>query len=357
MVSGEVGKALMTNRDVVVMAASAGGIEALQEVLGGLPEELPAAVLIVLHMPATGGRSLSRILGRSTQMTVVSATDGEPLRPGRVYVCVGDRHLLVGDGHVQVRRGPRENGHRPAADPLFRSAAGYYGRRAIGVILSGTLSDGTAGLGALRRQGGVAIVQDPADALYDGMPSSALEYVGADYVAAAADIGPLIARLVDEDPGDDARDRDESMDDELRREVALMEGDDRVVEREHPGTPSPWPCPDCHGVLWEIDDGSILRFRCRVGHAWSAESLLHEQGEGVEAALWMALRALEDRLALSETLAARAEGGGRKLSAQRFRGDLRIMEHNVAILRRLLETGRPGVDSGSALEAPGAGNV
>lgn len=146
----------MVNRDVVVMAASAGGIEALQEVLGGLPTGLAAAVLVVLHMPPTGGRALPRILARSTALPVTSAVDGEPLVPGRVYVCVGDHHMLVGDGHVHVRRGPKENGHRPAADPLFRSAAGYYGPKAVGVILSGTLSDGTAGLGALRRQGGVS---------------------------------------------------------------------------------------------------------------------------------------------------------------------------------------------------------
>lgn len=185
------------------------------------------------------------------------------------------------------------------------------------------------------------------------MPSNALEYVGADYVEKAIEIGPLVARLVAEEITVGIHEPS----DQLRQEVALMEGDDRVLEENHPGTPSPWPCPDCNGVLWEIDDGSILRFRCRVGHAWSAESLLHEQGEGVEAALWMALRALEDRVALSQTLARRAEEGGRRLSAQRFRGDLEIMERNVAIMRRLLESGRPDSDDLSAVAIEGVADV
>jgi two-component system, chemotaxis family, protein-glutamate methylesterase/glutaminase len=328
----------MAHHDVVVMAASAGGIETLREVFGGLPADLNAAVLVVVHMPPTGGRALPAILGRMTDLPVAAARDGEPLEPGRVYVCVADHHLLVGRGHVHVRRGPRENGHRPAADPLFRSAAGYYGPRVVGVILSGTLSDGTAGLYAVRQQGGTAVVQDPADALYASMPATALEYVGADHVAPARDLGPLIARLVKDGAGPQPAPPNE----EMRQEVALMESDDSVLSDHHPGTPSAWPCPDCNGVLWEINDGPLLRFRCRVGHAWSAESLLHEQGEGVEAALWMALRALEDRAALSETLAQRAEEGGRRISATRLRQDVGDMTRSLDILRRLLASGPAG---------------
>ncbi len=346
----------MPNRDVIVVAASAGGVEAIRDVLGGLPEDLPAAVLIVLHMPPSGGSTLATILARSTSLPVASAVDGERLVPGRVYVCLGDHHLLVGRGHVHVRRGPRENGHRPAADPLFRSAATRYGPRAIGVVLSGTLSDGTAGLGAIRRMGGVAVVQHPDDALYAAMPKSALEYVGADHVVPATEIGPLLGRLAQEEVRDiwpeadgaggvggraaGSVSDDVNPPDQLRREVELMESDDRVVENDHPGRPSSWPCPDCHGVLWEIHDGSILRFRCRVGHAWTAESLLHEQGESVEAALWMALRALEDRAALSKTLAERAEQSGRRYSAGRFREEQREMGTSIDVLRRMVQRWR-----------------
>lgn len=332
----------MPNRDVIVMAASAGGIEALQTVLAGLPSDLPASVLVVLHMPPSGGHSLPSILDRATDLTVERAKDGAPLAHGRVYCCVADHHLLVGDGHLHVRRGPRENGHRPAADPLFRSAAGYCGPRAIGVVLSGTLSDGTSGLAAIRRQGGLAVVQDPADALYDGMPSNALEYVGADHVAPAATMGSLLAELA----GQDAPRGEQPLSEGLAKEVALLEGDDEAVEGSHVGTPSPWPCPDCSGVLWAIDEEPMLRFRCRVGHAWSAESLLHEQAQGVEGAMWVALRALEDRVALGTTLAERAEGAGHTITAKRFRADLLDMRRSVTILRRLLE--RDGDEEGES---------
>src|SRR5262245_41743540 len=188
----------MTRR-LVVMAASAGGIEALQTVMRNLSPDFDAPILVVLHMAAGGGGALPRILNRAGPLPATPAVDGESLQPGHVYVCVADQHLLAGDGHLHVRRGPRENGHRPAHDPLFRSAAMYYGPRAIGVILSGGLSDGTAGLLAIRRRGGIAIVQDPADALYDGMPLNALEYVGADHVVPAVEIGPLLNRLVKEE--------------------------------------------------------------------------------------------------------------------------------------------------------------
>ena len=170
------------------------------------------------------------------------------------------------------------------------------------------------------------------------MPATALENVGADHVASARDIGPLLARLVKDDAGT----RPAPPGEEMRREVALMESDDSVLSDHHPGTPSAWPCPDCNGVLWEINDGPLLRFRCRVGHAWSAESLLHEQGEGVEAALWMALRALEDRAALSRTLAERAEQGGRHISAGRLRQDLGDMSRSLEVLRRLLASDQAG---------------
>lgn len=326
----------MANRDLIVVGASAGGIEALQQVLQGTPPEIPAAIMIVLHMPPSGGRALRRILGRATEMPVVVAEEGTRITPGRVYVCVGGLHLLVGNGHIHLRAGPRENGHRPAIDPLFRSAAAYYGGRAIGVVLSGTLSDGTAGLYALRRQGGLAIVQDPADALYDGMPSNAIEYAGADFVVPASDVGALLGRLAGEEIDDDPR--PERL---LEKEVMIVEGNEDPV-LEHVGKPSPWPCPDCNGVLWEIDEGPILRFRCRVGHAWDAETLLEQQGDGVEGALWMALRALEDRAALSRKLAERAAQEGRKLSASRYRDELESMSRNINILRRLLSG--PGGD-------------
>lgn len=328
----------MANRDLIVIGASAGGIEALEEVCRDLPADLGACVLLVVHMPPTGGPALQRILRRRTALEVVLASDGAPLHPGRLYVAAGDRHLLVDGSAVRVRPGPRENGHRPAVDPLFRSAAAHFGPRAVGVILSGGLSDGTAGLLAIIRQGGLAVVQDPADALYDGMPSSAIETVGAHYVVPAAEMGSLLATLVAGAPAPEVRIPAPV----LRRNEDSMANGPEALDDDHPGRPSPWPCPDCNGVLWQIDDGPVLRFRCRVGHAWEAESLLEQQAEGVEGALWMALRALEDRAALSRKLAARAEETGRRLSAMRYRADLDGMTRNIEILRRLLVHHRVG---------------
>lgn len=334
----------MPKRDIVVVGASAGGIEALREVLAGIDPSFDGIIAVVLHIPAEGGHSLPRILDKAGPLTADGAVDGEALQPGRVYVCRADHHLLLGDGRVRVRRGPRENGHRPAVDPLFRSAARYYGTRSIGVVLSGTLSDGTAGLGAIRRAGGLAVVQEPSDALYDGMPSSAIDIIGADHIVPAAALGPLLSELAQEHaPGERAR-----VDERVEREVAFMEGDEAALDDQHPGTPSPWPCPDCSGVLWQIDEDPVLRFRCRVGHAWGAESLLHEQGHEVEAALWVALRSLEDRAALSHGLAERAEEGGRSISARRFRSEVEEMDRSIATLRHLLHGGGAAAVTGSA---------
>lgn len=340
----------MTKRDLIVIGASAGGIEALRDVLTGIPSDLTAAVLVVVHMPAAGGQALQRILSRATALDVEMAREGTPIRPGHLYVCRGDAHLLAGRGHLHVRRGPRENGHRPAIDALFRSAAAYYGPRTVGVVLSGTLNDGTAGLYTIRSMGGVAVVQDPAEAMYDGMPRSALEYVGADYVSRGAEMGALLGRITSEEiPMAQVL-----MDPQVQKEVRIVEGELVDSGNDHPGRPSPWPCPDCAGVLWEIEDGPILRFRCRVGHAWAAETLLEQQGEGVEGALWMALRALEDRAALSRRLAERAEVAGRAISASRYRQDLAEMDRNIDLLTRLLSVERVGDEP--AGEAAGEGN-
>ncbi len=328
----------MANRDVIVMAASAGGIEALQAVLAGVPADLAASVLVVLHIPPAGGQVLPRILDRAGPLHAATAVDGEPLQHGRVYIAPGDHHLVLGADHVHVVRGPRENGSRPAADPLFRSAARYHRRRVIGVVLSGALSDGTAGLSAIRHSGGVAVIQDPDDALYAGMPTSALEYVGADHLLPAGRIGALLAQLAAEDLGDDGDGAHAHAPTQTtHREVAFMEGESEAIDGDQrPGRPSQWPCPDCSGVLWQIEDGPLLRFRCRVGHAWSAENLLDVQRDEVETALWMALRALEDRAALLRVLAERADHAHRRMSAERHRVDVGDMERSIEVLRRVL---------------------
>jgi two-component system, chemotaxis family, protein-glutamate methylesterase/glutaminase len=322
----------MPKRDIVVVGASAGGIEALGTVLGGLAPDYDGVIFVVLHIPARGGRALTSILARASPIPVSTAIDREPMRGGNVYVCVADQHLLVGNGHVHVRHGPKENGHRPAVDPLFRSAARYYGPRVVGVILSGTLSDGTAGLHMVRSHGGVAVVQDPSDSLHDGMPTRALRDVGAEHVVPAADIGPLLSSLSHEE----AELRVTAPSETMQEEVARLEGGTSSAA-ERPGCRSQWPCPDCDSVLRGVDDGEPLRFRCLVGHTWSAESLLYQQRDAVEAALWVALRSLEDRVALAEAMAREAETSGKPMSASRFRSDLEMMVESIDILRRLVE--------------------
>jgi two-component system chemotaxis response regulator CheB len=320
-------------RDLVVIGASAGGIEALQGLVRELPKDLPATVLIVLHVPAEGGTALPRILSRASAFAFQHAVDGTALGPGAGWVAPGDHHLLVSDGLLLVQRGPRENGHRPAIDPLFRSAARYHGARVIGVVLSGTLDDGAAGLAAVVRMGGTALVQDPEDALYGDMPRHALEQAPAARTGTPGDLGRAIVELVGETVPPS-----HSPPETLRREVHIVETFDQPDPNpiDHPGEPSQWPCPDCNGVLWQVGD-DVLRFRCRVGHAWTAESLARQQDLEVETAMWIALRALEDRAALAQKMAERAAAADRTRSAVRFRDDAHSMMKSAAVLRSMLE--------------------
>jgi two-component system, chemotaxis family, protein-glutamate methylesterase/glutaminase len=322
----------MPDHDIVVVGASAGGVEALAGLAASLPADLPAAVFVVLHVPSTGTSALPGILGRHGPLPAGHAKDGEPIELGRIYVAPPDHHLLVRAGHVHLTRGPRENGHRPAVDPLFRSAAREYATRVIGVVLSGALDDGTAGLVAVRSRGGIAVVQDPQDALYPGMPASALEHVEVDHVVPAAAMGPLLARLV----GGPAAEPSGPAPTEMKVEVEVEGFSLEAMEGEHPGEPSGFSCPDCSGVLWAIQDGGLQRFRCRVGHAWSPESLLSHQSEALEAALWVALRSLEERAGLARRLAELAGGRGHTITATRFEEQATEAQQAARVVRDLL---------------------
>jgi two-component system, chemotaxis family, protein-glutamate methylesterase/glutaminase len=322
----------MPDHGIVVVGASAGGVEALAELAASLPDDLAAAVFVVLHLPATGTSALPEILRRHGPLPAAHVKDGEPIRPGRIYVAPPDHHVLVRAGHVHLSRGPRENGHRPAIDPLFRSAAREYATEVIGVVLSGALDDGTAGLLAIKSRGGVAVVQKPADALYPGMPGNALEHVQVDHVLAAASMGKLLTRLVADLP-DAAR---EPAPAEMRAEVEMEGFSLEAFESNHPGRPSGLSCPDCNGVLWQIKDGGLERYRCRVGHAWSPESLLIQQSEALEAALWVALRSLEERAALSSRLAEPARRRGHSITATRFEEQAAEAQQAARLVRDLL---------------------
>jgi len=327
----------MARRDLVVIGASAGGVEALLQLLRALPADLPAAVLVVLLLPTDARSALPEILNRVCALPVGQAVDGAHLEPGTVRVAVPDRHLLVVDNHLVLSRGPRENGHRPAVDVLFRSAARSAGRRVVAAVLSGALDDGAAGMIAVRARGGVGIAQDPADAMYPSMPRHAAEMGGAEHVVSVEKMSPLLAELLGEDiagitelPPSDLMDTETAM---AHLDPHALQADDR------PGVPSGFGCPSCHGALFSIAEGGMERFRCRVGHAWSPDALAAEQAQALEGALWMALRGLEERAALSRRMGERAEQRGHRLSARTFH-----MRHDEArnaaeILRQLLQHG------------------
>jgi two-component system, chemotaxis family, protein-glutamate methylesterase/glutaminase len=345
--SGEVRD--VTLRDVVVVGASAGGVEALRTLVAGLPSDFPACVLVVLHTPATSRSALAAILDRSGPLPAAPAQEEDRLEPGRILVAPPDRHLIVYDRQVTLSRGPRENGHRPAVDVLFRSAARALGPRVIAVVLSGTLDDGAAGLVAVHRRGGLGVVQSPEDAMYASMPRAAIAGDHPSHVLPVAEMPALLARLVHEEVGtapgaasgrttSPSDPRPHESDHEMETEIAMAALDgDALNDPERPGTSSGFACPDCHGVLFEIQDGDVQRFRCRVGHAWSPHSLAAQQTFAVEGALWIALRALEEKAALADRMSAGARGRGHVITAQSFAAQAAESRASALVLRDLIE--------------------
>ncbi|QXJ21848.1 chemotaxis protein CheB [Actinomadura graeca] len=322
-------------RDTVVIAASAGGIQALQTVMAGLPPKLPAAVLVVLHVPPTGGRALPGILDRAGWLPAAAAVDGEALEPGRIYVAPPDRHLLVEGDVIRLSHGPRQHGHRPAADPLFQSAASARGSRVVGVVLSGLLDDGAAGCAAVEDAGGIVAVQDPADSSYDGMPRAALAATGHAVALPAAEIGAFLAEQ-SRTPVVAARPRTRQVDAE-----SFLEPEPAAADP--PGSWSGMTCPECGGPLNVRSDTRPVRYACRLGHGWSAASLLGGQDEAVERALWIAALRLEERVRLTERMAAAAEERGHLRSADVFRASSRESGEALATIRSLIEELSPPV--------------
>jgi two-component system chemotaxis response regulator CheB len=316
-----------------------------------LPADLPAAVFVVLHLPAQSPSMLPSILGRAGPLPTAQLYDGMPIKHGHIYVAPPDHHLLIERGQARIVHGPRENRHRPAIDPLFRSAARGYGPRVLGVILTGTLDDGTAGLQAIKQLGGVAIVQDPQDALYPGMPRSALENVAVDYCLPLAEIAPLLVRLALEPAGEAGA---PAVPGQMAQEMNVTEmAMDAMTGDDPPGVPSAFSCPECGGVLWELRDGDLTRFRCRTGHAYSAESMLAGQSEVLEEALWVALKTLEEHAGLSRRMGKQAHDRGHERIAARFDERVRDAEQRIALIRQVLVNEQPtieiaGLDDGVA---------
>jgi two-component system chemotaxis response regulator CheB len=336
---------------IVVVGASAGGVEALKELIAGFPETVPFAIFVVLHVPAHGVSHLPRILSRYSKLPVAHARSEQPIQPGRVYVAPPNHHLALRDGRVHLTLGPRENNCRPSIDVLFRTAALAHGPMTMAVVLSGTLDDGTAGLLAVTERGGISIVQNPEEAMFSGMPRNAIEYDHVDYILNVAEIAPRLVELADRLPIKEGN----PVTDEMRIEADMAELEPSALQNPaRPGDPSPFACPECGGVLWELNGGSgsealpeaiaprkadrLTRFRCRTGHAYSAKSLLASQSENLENALWIALRALEEKAALNFRLAQQAKARNRPHSANRFDEQEQAIRRSAELVRQLLLT-------------------
>lgn len=325
----------MLRHDIIALGTSAGGIEALRHVAAGLPEGFPAAVFVVQHMPPDANGRLPAILSRVGPLPAHFARDGEPVEHGRIYIAPPDLHLLVHRDVVHLARGPRENRVRPAIDPLFRSAAHAYGPRVVGVVMTGLLDDGSAGLVAVKERGGVALVQDPETAMFASMPRNAMEHARVDMCLALEDIPGALVRLANEPLPEGAA---PSGDGDMAKEIAEAEVDPAaMLDVEHPGEPSSFSCPDCQGVLYEIREGGMTRYRCRVGHAYSPDSLQATQDEALESALWSALRALEEKVDLSRRLERRAQQRGLDVAARRFGLHVAESEERAETIRKVLE--------------------
>jgi two-component system chemotaxis response regulator CheB len=285
-------------RDVVVIGASAGGVEALDRLVRGFPPEMPAAILVVLHLPAGGRSVLPAILARAGGLPATVPQDGERPDRGHIYVAPPDRHLLLVGQRMRLTGGPRENGHRPAVDPLFRSAARSAGRRVVAIVLSGNLDDGAAGSRLVKERGGMVLVQDPGDALYPDMPASAAAVTDVDALVPVADMAGRICAALEE-PLPEAEEDEASRDEREEEELA-------AAELALDGQPTELSCPECGGPLWERSEGPLVRFACRVGHVFSPESLIEQHGKELERALWAAQRNLEERADLYRRMARRA---------------------------------------------------
>jgi len=324
-------------QQLILIGASAGGVGALTSITSALPADLPATVLIVMHIGAH--RSLlPEILQKLCPLPVKHAEDSAPLLPGEVLIAPPDRHLTVeqhqGRPHARLWHGPKENHTRPAIDPLFRSAAAACDGHVIAVILTGYLDDGTAGLYAVKACGGRAIVQDPQDAHAPDMPASALSYVEVDYILPLREIGPMLARLAQRPPPpDDGKPQAPAW---IEDENRYARGDTSVDRIEHIGTPSGYTCPECSGALWKVDGGGPPRFRCHTGHGFTVRTLSALQEQAVEAALWSSLRALQEQLRMEQEMLQEARRRGEAEAENTHRHSVQKLQGDIETLRRLL---------------------
>lgn len=333
----------MATHDTIAIGTSAGGVQALMTLVKDLPEDLPAAVFIVLHIPSDAPSWLPEILARDSRLLVRHPVDGEEIKRGCIYVAPPDHHLLIEKQHVRLVHGPKENLHRPSIDALFRSAARWAGPRTIGVVLTGARDDGKVGMRAIKQRGGITIVQDPAEAMFPAMPLSVLQDIRVDYSLSVREIAPLLDRLSRQEAEEEERyPVPENVEIEARIAQQDMKSPDLIASVEKLGKVSKLTCPDCHGALWEINDEDMLRFRCHVGHAYSADSLNDGQGQMLETALWSAVRALEEQMILSQRIIERARKSNHTRAVRLFEKRVQEAEAHSSAIRQLLLQGKKG---------------
>lgn len=324
----------MPNHEIVVIGGSAGSLKPLTAIVAALPADLPAAIFVVQHVRPDFPSALPQIVSDVGTLPAHHAVDGEPIVHGRIYVAPPDYHLMLDRGFARVVRGPRENRYRPAIDVLFRSAARSYGAAVIGVVLSGMLDDGTIGLQAIKQHGGIAIVQDPAEAEYPGMPGSALRYAPIDHALPLTAIAERIVHLASTPVATGAAG---SIVVDVEAEIALqaMPSDQLVGSAEAIGRRTPFTCPTCHGTLWQVGDDEPLRYRCHVGHAFTSASLLADQTRELENAFWSAIRLMEEKAGLVRRMAERRRQAGLAVDAEVYDAHAEGIERDVGLLRGL----------------------
>jgi two-component system, chemotaxis family, protein-glutamate methylesterase/glutaminase len=323
----------MANRDILALGASAGGVEALIVVARGLDRNFPAAVLVTIHLPSHFRSSLDDILTRAGPLHAEFAVEGALLAKKCIYIAPPDRHLLLEGDRITLGVGPRENNSRPAIDAMLRSVAVCCGHRAVGAVLTGTLGDGASGLWALRQCGGLAVVQDPKDAAFAEMPLNALNRADPDYVVRLSDMAGLFDSLAQEPAGQQV-----PVPRSIRYEVEVARsGRGSMEEMDRLGRRSVLACPDCGGVMWELEEGELVRLRCHVGHSYTAELMSLALDENLRRALGSAQRALEERVALAHKLRRQAVKAGHERLAEHWADKAKEYEREMAVIRKSIE--------------------
>ena len=321
-------------RYIIVIGASAGGLQAVTELMAQVSEEMNAAIFVVLHAPHYAYSDImTRRLQKSSVFTCKMAEDGEPIRAKHLYLAVPDRHLILRKGKILLGKGPVENRWRPSIDVLFRSAAVAYDGRVIGVILTGLLEDGAAGMQIIKQCGGTCIVQDPKEAEYPDMPQAVLRYVDVDYCAGLQQIAIIL-----QEKAKNGIDKEHPIPEPIKREAEIAEriaiGIDLMESLD--GERSAYSCPDCGGALWQIKDGDVIRYRCYTGHMYTSDELLEQKRKELENTFWVAMRIMEERRNLLNRMAEEEESKGWIKSSGNKQKRAEELEMHINRLKQML---------------------